>query len=46
MIRVDLLTNLFTDVTVLTPLTVIELFVFFSIIELIGMFFSWVKGGR
>lgn len=42
----DLLTDLFTDPTVLTPLTVVELFVFFSIIELLGIFFSWIKGGK
>lgn len=42
----DLLTDLFTDATTLTPLTVVELFVFFSVIELLGIFFSWIKGGK
>lgn len=42
----DLLNSVFTNTETLTPLTVLELFVFFGVIELIGIFFSWIKGGK
>lgn len=35
--------NILSNTENLTPTTIMELFVFFSIIELLGIFFSWLK---
>ena len=40
----DWLNNFITNPDVLTPQGVFEIFIFFIVIELIGIFFSWIRG--
>lgn len=42
----ELLTSLLSNPDVLTPGGVMEIFGFFMILELLGMFFSWIGGNR
>lgn len=42
----DLLSSIFSNTDTLTPMSILEIFVFFGLIELIGILFSWVRGGR
>lgn len=40
-----LIGNLVSNPDVLTPLGIYEMFGFFMMLELIGFFFNWIKGG-
>lgn len=42
----DFLNDLLSTPDVLTPAGVYEMFGLFCVIELIGMLFSWIRGGK